>query len=83
MSKEMLNRHPAALGAAVLARPGAMPGGVLAAYIKIREDAKWAADDIAAYRREHLAHYTEPRFPTRIIQKFVLRQPAKFSSAIE
>ena len=80
MSKEMLNCHPAALSAAVLARPDAKSGDVLATYIETREDAKVAAAGIAPRCRARLVF---ARASAGIIQKFALRHPAKSSSAIE
>ena len=83
MSKEMLNRHPAVLGAGGIARPDAMSGDVLAPHIETTEDAKAAAGGYAACRRAPLACRRRPRSSAGMIQKFALRHPAKPSSAIE
>ena len=83
MSKEMLNCHSAASSAAVLARPDAKSGEVLATHIKTREDAKVAAEGLAHRCRARLAFTRAPRSSTGIIQKFTPRHPAKSSSAIE
>ncbi|WP_141350012.1 hypothetical protein [Zoogloea ramigera] len=83
VSKEMLNCHPAALSAAVLARPDAKSGDVLATYIETREDAKVAAAGIAPRCRARLVFARASRSSAGIIQKFALRHPAKSSSAIE
>ena len=67
-------------------------GEVPAAYIEVKEDAKVTVDDIIAHCREHLARFKVPKHvefcvlpktSTGKIQKFVLRQQAKSSSAIE
>ncbi|MDD3353522.1 acyl-CoA synthetase [Zoogloea sp.] len=90
--EEVLYRHPAVLTAAVVAKPDEKWGEVPAAYIEIKEDAQVSADDIVAHCREHLARYKVPKHvefcvlpktSTGKIQKFVLRQQAKSSSAIE
>jgi fatty-acyl-CoA synthase len=88
----VLYRHPAVLTAAVVARPDEKWGEVPAAYIEVKEDAKVTVEDIIAHCREHLARYKVPKHvefcvlpktSTGKIQKFVLRQQAKSSSAIE
>lgn len=83
MSKEMLNCHPAAFSAAVLARPDAKSGDLLATNIETKEDAKVAAKGFAHRCRARLAFTRAPRSSTGIIQKFTPRHPAKSSSAIE
>ena len=83
MSKEMLNCHPAALSAAVLARPDAKSGDVLATYIETREDAKVAAAGIAPRCRARLVFARASRSSAGMIRKFTLRHPAKPRSAIE
>ena len=90
--EDVLYRHPAVMTAAVVARPDEKWGEVPAAYIEIKEDAQVTVDDIIAHCREHLARFKVPKFvefcvlpktSTGKIQKFVLRQQAKSSSAIE
>ena len=83
MSKEMLNRHPAALSAAVLARPAAKSGDVLATYIETKEHAKVAAAGIAPRGRARLVFARASRSSAGMIRKFTLRHPAKPRSAIE
>ena len=83
MSKEMLNRHPAALSAAVLARPDAMSGDVLATHIEPTEDAKAVAAGIAPGCCARLVFARAPRSSAGMIRKFTLRHPAKPRSAIE
>ncbi len=90
--EDVLYRHPAVMTAAVVARPDEKWGEVPAAYIEVKEDAKVTVEDIIAHCREHLARYKVPKHvefcvlpktSTGKIQKFVLRQQAKSSSAIE
>ena len=83
MSKEMLNRHSAALSAAVLARPDAMSGDVLATHIETTEDAKAVAAGIAPRCCARLVFARAPRSSAGMIRKFTLRHPAKPRSAIE
>jgi len=89
--EEVLYRHPAVLAAAVVARPDQKWGEVPAAYIELRPGASVTGEDIIAYCRDHLAHYKVPRFvafcvlpktSTGKIQKFVLREMARSTSAI-
>ena len=90
--EDVLYSHPAVMTAAVVARPDEKWGEVPAAYIEVKEDAKVTVDDIIAHCREHLARFKVPKHvefcvlpktSTGKIQKFVLRQQAKSSSAIE
>ncbi|NMG75284.1 long-chain-fatty-acid--CoA ligase [Aromatoleum diolicum] len=90
--EDVLYRHPAVMTAAVVAKPDEKWGEVPAAYIEIKEGAQVTADDIIAHCREHLARYKVPKYvefcilpktSTGKIQKFVLREQAKSTSAIE
>jgi 3-(methylthio)propionyl---CoA ligase len=90
--EDVLYRHPAVMTAAVVAKPDEKWGEVPAAYVEIKEGAQVTAEDIIAHCREHLARYKVPKYvefcilpktSTGKIQKFVLRQQAKSSSAIE
>ncbi|MCE1172322.1 acyl-CoA synthetase [Zoogloea sp.] len=90
--EEVLYRHPAVLTAAVVAKPDEKWGEVPAAYIEVKEEAKVTVEDIITHCREHLARFKVPKHvefcilpktSTGKIQKFVLRQQAKSSSAIE
>jgi fatty-acyl-CoA synthase len=90
--EEVLYRHPAVLTAAVVAKPDEKWGEVPAAYIEVKEEAKVTVEDIIAHCREHLARFKVPKHvefcvlpktSTGKIQKFVLRQQAKSSAAIE
>ena len=90
--EEVLYRHPAVLTAAVVAKPDDKWGEVPAAYIEVKEGADVTVESIVAHCRTHLARYKVPKHvefcvlpktSTGKIQKFVLRQQAKSSSAIE
>jgi fatty-acyl-CoA synthase len=78
----MLNCHPAALSAAVLARPDAKSGDVLATYIETRKTRRWRPQASPSLPCA-LAFARASRSSAGIIQKFALRHPAKSSSAIE
>ena len=89
--EEVLYQHPAVMTAAVVARPDDKWGEVPAAFIELKEGASVTADDIIAHCREHLARFKVPKFiefgelpktSTGKIQKFVLREQARSSSAI-
>ena len=90
--EDVLYRHPAVMTAAVVAKPDPKWGEVPAAYIELKEGVAVTAEDIIAHCREHLARYKVPKFvefcvlpktSTGKIQKFVLREQAKSTSAIE
>ena len=90
--EEALYRHPAVLTAAVVAKPDEKWGEVPAAYIEVKEGADVTAADIIEHCRAHLARYKVPKHiefcvlpktSTGKIQKFVLREQAKSSSAID
>jgi fatty-acyl-CoA synthase len=90
--EETLYRHPAVLGAAVVAQPDERWGESPCAFIELRPGANVGADELRAFCREHLAGFKVPktfRFQelpktsTGKIQKFALRQIAKSASAIE
>jgi len=80
------------LTAAVVAKPDEKWGEVPAAYIEVKEGADVTAEDIIEHCRAHLARYKVPKHiefcvlpktSTGKIQKFVLREQAKSSSAID
>ena len=84
--EDVLFRHPAVLGAAVVAQPDEKWGETPCAFIELRPSASVSAEELTAFCREHLAHYKVPkRFvfwelpktSTGKIQKFVLREEAK------
>jgi fatty-acyl-CoA synthase len=90
--EEALYRHPAVLGAAVVAQPDEKWGEVPCAFVELKLGASVSEAELRAFCREHLAHYKAPKTfvfrelpktSTGKIQKFVLREVAKSTSAIE
>jgi fatty-acyl-CoA synthase len=90
--EETLYRHPAVLSAAVVAQPDEKWGETPCAFIELKPDAKVSADELREFCREHMARFKVPKSfvfrelpktSTGKIQKFVLREMAKSSSAIE
>ena len=90
--EDVLYRHPAVLTAAVVAMPDAKWGEVPCAFIEAKEGADVTAEDLAAHCRAHLAAFKAPKkfvfgpvpkTNTGKIQKFLLRQQAKSTSAID
>jgi fatty-acyl-CoA synthase len=85
--EECLYRHPQVMEAAVVARPDDKWGETPCAFVVLKPGAQpVTAQDIAAWCREHLAHYKVPRTvvfgelpktSTGKIQKFVLRERAR------
>jgi fatty-acyl-CoA synthase len=90
--EEALYRHPAVLTAAVVAQPDEKWGEVPCAFVELKEGASVTAEELLAFCREHLARFKVPkRFvfrelpktSTGKIQKFVLRDIAKSTSAMQ
>ena len=90
--EETLYRHPAVLSAAVVAQPDEKWGETPCAFIELKPEANVSADELRAFCREHMARFKVPKSfvfrelpktSTGKIQKFVLREMAKSSSAIE
>jgi fatty-acyl-CoA synthase len=90
--EEALYRHPAVLTAAVVAQPDEKWGEVPCAFVELKEGASVTAEELLAFCREHLARFKVPRrfvfrelpkTSTGKIQKFVLRDIAKSTSAIQ
>ncbi len=84
--EDVLYRHPAVLGAAVVARPDERWGETPCAFIEAREDQPVTEEEIVAWCREHLAGFKVPRTvvfgplpktSTGKIQKFRLREQAE------
>ena len=80
------------MGAAVVATPDPKWGEVPCAFIELREGASVTAEELTEFCRERMARFKVPkRFifealpktSTGKIQKYVLREKAKSSSAIE
>ena len=90
--EDALYRHPAVMACAVVARPDDKWGETPLAFIELKAGATASADELKAHCRSLLAGYKVPRefrfeeipkTSTGKIQKFVLRERAKSSSAIE
>ncbi|MEO8714567.1 MAG: acyl-CoA synthetase [Acetobacteraceae bacterium] len=89
--EEALYRHPAVMGAAVVAQPDERWGETPCAFVELKPGAKVGAEELRDFCREHLARFKVPktfRFQelpktsTGKVQKFVLREIAKSASAI-
>jgi fatty-acyl-CoA synthase len=90
--EETLYRHPAVLSAAVVAQPDEKWGETPCAFIELKPGAEVTAEQLRDFCREHMARFKVPKTfvfreipktSTGKIQKFVLRQLAKSSAAIE
>jgi fatty-acyl-CoA synthase len=90
--EDTLYRHPAVMGVAVVAIPDPKWGEVPCAFVEVRDGASVTAEELRDFCRERMAHFKVPkRFifeplpktSTGKIQKFVLREKAKSSAAIE
>ncbi len=86
----VLYRHPAVSAAAVVAKPDEHWGEIPCAYVELRPGARATDGEIIAFCRDRLAHFKAPRevvfgelpkTSTGKIQKFVLRERAKASTA--
>jgi fatty-acyl-CoA synthase len=90
--EDVIYRHPAVLGAAVVAMPDEKWGETPCAFVEIKPDSKVTEKDIIEFCRQHLARFKAPRAvvfgelprtSTGKIQKFQLRERAKSTSAID
>jgi len=90
--EEALYRHPAVLSAAVVAQPDEKWGETPCAFIELKPGATVTEEALREHCREHLARFKVPRTfvfrelpktSTGKIQKFVLRDIAKSTHAIE
>ena len=84
--EDVLHRHPAVLGAAVVARPDEKWGETPCAFVELRDDGAVTAEALIAFCREHMAHFKTPRHvvfgplprtTTGKVQKFLLREQAR------
>jgi len=89
--EDVLYRHPAVMAAAVVAQPDPKWGEVPCAFVELKEGAGVTEDEILEYCRARLARFKAPKrvvfgelpkTSTGKIQKFVLREKVKSSSAI-
>jgi len=90
--EDVLYRHPAVLAAAVVAQPDSRWGETPRAYIELKPGSTVTPDELNAHCRKHLASFKVPKgydfcdlpkTSTGKIQKFLLRERAKSTSAIE
>lgn len=90
--EDVLYRHPAVLGAAVVAQPDEKWGETPCAFIEVKPGASVTADELQAFCRLHLARFKVPKTfifrdipktSTGKIQKFALRALARSADAIE
>jgi fatty-acyl-CoA synthase len=90
--EDALYRHPAVMACAVVARPDPKWGETPLAFVELKAGATTSAAELQAHCRGLLAGYKVPRefrfeeipkTSTGKIQKFVLRERAKSSNAIE
>jgi 3-(methylthio)propionyl---CoA ligase len=90
--EDALYRHPAVLGAAVVAQPDEKWGETPCAFVEIKPDAKVTEAELIEHCRSMLARFKAPKrvifgelpkTSTGKIQKFLLRERAKSASAIE
>jgi fatty-acyl-CoA synthase len=90
--EDALYRHPAVLAAAVVAQPDPKWGETPCAFIEVRPGAEVSEEDLIEHCRKHLARFKAPRkvifgelpkTSTGKVQKFVLRDRARSTQAIE
>jgi len=90
--EDTLYRHPAVLAAAVVAQPDPKWGETPCAFVEVKPGASVTEYELIEHCRRHLARFKAPRrvvfgelpkTSTGKIQKFVLRERAKSTSAIE
>jgi fatty-acyl-CoA synthase len=90
--EDTLYRHPAVLAAAVVAQPDTKWGETPCAFVEIKAGASVTEAELIKHCRSHLARFKAPRrvifgelpkTSTGKIQKFVLRERVRSSSAIE
>jgi fatty-acyl-CoA synthase len=90
--EEVLYRHPGVMVAAVVARPDDKWGEVPCAFVELREGATVTETEMIDHCRSQLARFkvpkqvvfgTLPKTSTGKIQKFVLRDQMRSSSAID
>jgi len=90
--EDVLYRHPAVLGAAVVAMPDPKWGETPCAFVEIKPGVKVSEAELIEFCRGQLARFKAPRAivfgelpktSTGKIQKFVLRDKAKSATAID
>ncbi len=90
--EDVLYRHPAVMAAAVVARPDPKWGETPCAFVELKPNARVSEMELIEFCRSHMARFKAPRSvvfgelpktSTGKIQKFVLREKAKSTSAID
>ena len=90
--EDVLFRHPAVIGAAVVATPDPKWGEVPCAFIELRDGASPTSEELTEHCRAHLARFKVPKqfvfgplpkTSTGKIQKFLLREQARSAAAID
>jgi fatty-acyl-CoA synthase len=90
--EDILYRHPSVLAAAVVAQPDAKWGETPCAYVEVKPGASVSEDELIEHCRQQLARFKVPKrivfgelpkTSTGKIQKFVLRERARSTEAIE
>jgi fatty-acyl-CoA synthase len=90
--EDVLYRHPAVLAAAVVAKPDAKWGETPCAFVELKPNATVSEAELIEFCRGQLARFKAPRAivfgelpktSTGKIQKFVLRDKAKSTTAID
>ncbi len=90
--EDTIYRHPAVMAAAVVATPDPKWGEVPAAFIELKDGVSITEVEIIEFCREHMARFKVPKkvifgplpkTSTGKIQKYVLREMAKSTAAIE
>jgi fatty-acyl-CoA synthase len=90
--EDVLHAHPSVMLAAVVAQPDPKWGETPCAFIELKEGASASAEEIIEFCRARMARFKAPksvvfgplpRTSTGKIQKFLLREKAKSTAAIE
>jgi fatty-acyl-CoA synthase len=90
--EDVLHGHPSVMLAAVVAQPDARWGETPCAFIELKEGAAASEDEIVEFCRTRMARFKVPkavifgplpRTSTGKIQKFLLRERARSTAAIE
>jgi fatty-acyl-CoA synthase len=90
--EDVLYRHPAVLAAAVVARPDPKWGETPWAFVELKPGSRVTEEELVEFCRGQMAKFKAPRAvvfgelpktSTGKIQKFVLREKAKSTSAID
>ena len=90
--EDVLHSHPAVMLAAVVAQPDPKWGETPCAFVELKEGASASAEEVIEFCRARMARFKAPKTvvfgplpktSTGKIQKFLLREKAKSTSAIE